>query len=172
MTVRDATERLWTAVHQLRDDVFALRLQAVEDYPLKASNKLIENVGTAAESMSGWASELLDSASRAVSAAGNPPSMPELHRAIDGCADNIERLANVLHERLTATVHIDELSTLARRSAQPELRAWVGAIKQALDQISQSLWTVHTALTGCWRELADRASPVDTPNPVQQARRR
>ena len=52
MTLPAALDRLWGAVHQLRDDVQALRLAAVEDRPRRDS-KLVEDVGTASLTLAG-----------------------------------------------------------------------------------------------------------------------
>jgi|SRR5215475_6435169 len=169
MTMRTATGRLWQTVHQLREDLLALRLQAVEDRPLGESNKLVDDVGTVCETLTGWAEEILDGAARAVAAADppdDPPDLAGIRRALDACTDRVERLGAQLHAELTATGCLDNLNALARRGT-PELRAWVGAIKRALDQTQQSLWTAHAALTACWRELADRAVPGPAPEPTE-----
>jgi hypothetical protein len=171
MTLHAATAHLWQTAHQLREDLLALRLQAVEDRPLEGSNKLVEDVGSMSETMAGWGSELLDCAARAASAAAYPMDIAGLRQGLDACVDRAEQLAAVLHERLVATARLDELSYLARHSSK-ELRAWVGAIKQALDQVYRGLWTVQATLTICWRELADRAAPSSSGEPAEPARRR
>jgi hypothetical protein len=174
MTIRAATERLWQAVHQLRDDLLALLLQAVEDRPLAEPNKLVEDVGAAADALAGWAEEMLDGAARAMAAADYPPTLSGIRRALGSCTGAIERLGADLHEELAPTRRLDELTALAR-SGGPELRAWVAAIKSALDQAQQSVWTAQAALTTCWREFAEPAVPgpvpASEPAPADPARR-
>jgi hypothetical protein len=170
MTMHAETERLWHAVHQLRDELFALRLLAVEDRPRGEPNQLVDHIGTLSETLVGWAEEVLDGAARAVAATDYPPEIPLFRRALDRCTDGVERLGAQLHEELAGTRRLDELNALARRGG-PELRAWVGAIKDALDQIRKSLWTIQAALTICWRELADRVLPGPVPQPADTARR-
>jgi hypothetical protein len=156
MTTYAVTERLWPAVHALRDDVLALRLQAVEDRPHDEPNKLVEDVGAAAESLAGWAEEALDAAARAVSAADPPTDIASLHAALDSCGVAVHRFAETLQGELAATTRIDELTALASEGGR-EVRAWIGAIKQALDNVQERREVVQTALTLCWRELAERA---------------
>ena len=48
MTTYAATRAPVAGRPRLRDDVLALRLQAVEDHPRDEPNKLVENVGAAA----------------------------------------------------------------------------------------------------------------------------
>lgn len=170
MTLHAVTERLWQTVDQLRDDLIGLRLLAVEDHPMGEPNKLVEDVGTVSETLAGWAEEVLDGAARAVTTAGYPPDLVRFRQALDICTDGVERLGAQLQEELAETGRLDELNALARRGG-PELRAWVGAIKHAIDQIQPSLWTVQAALTTCWRELAERAVPSPTVGPADAARR-
>jgi hypothetical protein len=170
MTLHAATTRLWETAHQLRDDLFTLRLQAVEDRPRGEPNKLVQDVGAVSENLAGWAEEILDGAGRAVAAADHPLDLAGLRRAVDICAEAIERLGAHLQDGLAETRRLDELTTLAR-GAGSEQRAWVGAIKQAVDAVQQSLWTVQTALTSCWRELAERAMPVPAAESADTTRR-
>lgn len=170
MTTHAAAERLWPAVHGLRDDVLALRLQAVEDHPLDEPNKLVEDVGAAAESLGGWAEEALDAAARALAAAERPADIAGLHSALDSCGAAVQQLSGQLQAELTATTRIDELTTLAAEGGR-ELRAWTRAIKQALDQIQDRRDAAQAALTLCWRELAERAVPAAAPAPADTTRR-
>src|SRR5918998_2768519 len=96
MTTHAAAERLWSAVHGLRDDVLALRLQAVEDHPRDEPNKLVEDVGAAAESLAGWAEEAFNAAAQAVSAAERPGDIARLYSALDSCGVAVQRLARQL----------------------------------------------------------------------------
>jgi hypothetical protein len=162
MTTHAAAERLWSAVHGLRDDALALRLQAVEDHPRDEPNKLVEDIGGAAESLGGWAEEALDAAARALAAAERPAGLGDLYAALDSCRDALQRLARQLQEELAATARIDELTVLAHEGGR-ELRAWVHAIKQALDQVQASRGPAEFALTSCWRELAERVAPGSEP---------
>ena len=169
MTTYAVTERLWPAVHGLRDDVLALRLQAVEDHPRDEPNKLIEDVGAAAESLAGWAEEAMDAAARAMSAADRPADFAALHAALDSCGVAMQRFAEQLQGELTATTRIDELTALASEGGR-ELRAWVRAIKEALDQVQDRGTPAQVAMTLCWRELAERAVPR-FPEPTDTGRR-
>jgi hypothetical protein len=170
MTMNTATGYLWQAVHQLRDDLSALRLQAVEDYPRDEPNKLVEHVGSVGETLAGWTEQVVDGTAKAVAAIDYPPDLPRFRQALDTCADGVERISAQLHEQLAATSRLDDLNALARQGG-PELRAWVGAIKHALDQVHQSLSTVQTALTTCWQELAERAVLSPAPEPADTTRR-
>jgi hypothetical protein len=171
MTIYAATERMWLAVHQLRDDMLALRLQAVEDRPRGEPNKLVERVGTVGDTLAGWAEEALEASANAVAATDYPLDGSRFRRALDGCTERVERLGAQFFDELAATTRIDELSELASEGG-PELAAWVDAIKQGTDRAHQSLRNVQTALTSCWRELAERAVPNPGPEPADTARRR
>jgi len=170
MSMHAATEQLWRAAHRLRDEVHALRLQAVEDRPRNQPNKLVDDLGVAVETLAGWAEELVDGAARAVAAR----DLPALRRSLDTCTDGMDRLGTQLYAELVSTARIDEMGSLAREG-RPELKAWVGVLKRALDEVNQSLWTVQSALTTCWRELADRAvpepMPATAPPPADTTRR-
>ena len=169
MTTYAVTERLWPAVHGLRDDVLALRLQAVEDHPRDEPNKLIEDVGAAAESLAGWAEEAMDAAARAMSAADRPTDFAALHAALESCGVAVQRLTGQLHAELATTTRIDELTALATEGDR-ETRAWVRAIKEALDQVQDRRDAAQIAITLCWRELAERAVPR-FPEPTDTGRR-
>ncbi|MEV6109477.1 hypothetical protein AB0M28_32940 [Streptomyces sp. NPDC051940] len=160
MTTYDSTGRLWQAAHQLRDDVLALRLAAVEDRPRREPNKLVDDVGAAGDALAGWAEEVTAAAARALAALDRPREPHLHHRALADCAAGLERLGAQLHDDLAGPARLDELSGLARRGG-PEPRAWVGAIKQAVDRVQRSVPPVQGALTGCWRELAERAGDAD-----------
>jgi hypothetical protein len=166
MTTHAVTERLWPAVHELRDDVLALRLQAVEDHPRDEPNKLVEDVGAAADALAGWAEEALNAAAQALSV----PDPAGLHSVLDGCGNALQRLAVQLHRDLAATDRVDQLTILAREGGR-EVRAWVHAIKQALDQVQESRGAAQAALTLCWRELAEHAVPVSAAEAADSAGR-
>jgi hypothetical protein len=158
MTLPAAVDRLWRATHQLRDDTQALRLHAVEDRPGRqdqAPSKLIENVETASLTLAGWVEETLDAAAQAVAASGHPGDPVGLRHALGACADGANRAATQLTGELTCTRRFDELSEFARGGR--EQRAWVAAIKDALDRVTSSAWAVAFAVADCWRELAERA---------------
>jgi thiamine pyrophosphate-dependent acetolactate synthase large subunit-like protein len=169
MTTHAATDRLWSSLHALRDDVLTLRLQAVEDHPRDEPNKLIEDVGAAAESLAGWAEEALDAAAQALSAAERPADIARLYLALDCCGVAVQRFARQLQAEL-ATTRIDELTVLATEGGR-ELRAWIRAIKQALDQVQDRRDAAQAALTLCWRELAERVTPGSAPVPADTTRR-
>ena len=76
----------------------------------------------------------------------------------------MQRLAEQLQGELTATTRIDELTALASEGGR-ELRAWVRAIKEALDQVQDRRDAAQVAMTLCWRELADGARCPDSPSP-------
>lgn len=168
MTTHAVTERLWPAVHGLREDVLALRLQAVEDHPRNEPNKLIEDVGAAAESLAGWAEEAFDAAAQALSAAEGPADGARLNDALDSCGRALQRFAGQLQAELAATTRIDQLTALAREGGR-ELRAWVQAIKEALDQVQASRGSAQAALILCWQELAEHPAPA--PEPADTGRR-
>jgi hypothetical protein len=139
MTLPAAVDRLWGAVHQLRDDVQALRLHAVEDRPGRqeeAPSKLVENIETASLTLAGWVEEALDAAAQAVAASRYPSDPARLRHALGICAEAAGRVAMQLTEELVCS----------RRRVNP------------------SAWTVPFALADCWRELAehtpDRGAPV------------
>jgi hypothetical protein len=170
MTTHALTERLWPAVHGLRDDVLALRLQAVEDHPRDEPNKLVEEVGAAAESLAGWAEEALNAAAQAMSAAEAPADIARLHAALDTCGAAVQRLSGQLLTELAATTRLDELTVLATEGGR-EMRAWIRAIKEALDQVQDRRDAAQAAVTACWRGLAERAAPATTSEPADPGRR-
>ena len=162
MTLPAALDRLWGAVHQLRDDVQALRLHALEDRPAGEPSKLIDDVGAASLTLTGWVEEVLARAAEAVAAGGYPADLGRLGQALGACGEATERAAAQLTEELGSTCRLGELSALARADGR-EWRAWVAAIEQALDQINPSAWAVAFALTDSWRELAERAPGGESP---------
>jgi hypothetical protein len=155
-----AVDRLWRAVHQLRDDAQALRLHALEDRPAGEPNKLVDDVGTASLTLAGWVEEALEGAAQAVAAARYPTDLPRLTQALGVCAEATERAAGQLTDELTGSRRLDQLGVFGRGGR--EQSAWVAAIKQALDQANASAWAVVFALTDCWREFA--GSPVAAPD--------
>jgi hypothetical protein len=161
MTLPAALDRLWDAVHQLRDDAQALRLHAIEDQP-QTESKLVDDVGTASLTLAGWVEETLDAAARAVAAGGYPGDPARLRHALGACADGAERFATQLTDELIGSRRLDELAGLARRGGREE-RAWVAAIRDGLDRVTASAWPVPFALIECWRELAERAPDIRTP---------
>jgi hypothetical protein len=164
MTLPAAADRLWRATHQLRDDAQALRLHAVEDRPGRQDeppSKLVENVETASLTLTGWVEETLDAASQAVAASGHPGDPPRLRHALGACAAGVNRMATQLTGELTCGRRLDELSEFAQGGR--EQRAWVAAIKDALDRVTHSAWAVACALVDCWRELAERAPSGEPP---------
>lgn len=164
MTLPAAVNRLWGAVHELRDDVQALRLHAVEDHPerpIEEQSKLVENIESASLTLAGWVEEVLDAAAQAVAASGYPSDPARLRHALGACAEGAERVATQLTDELICSRRLDELSAFARDGR--EQRAWVAAIKDALDRVNPSAWAVPFALIDCWRELAERAPDGSTP---------
>jgi hypothetical protein len=170
MTTHAVRERLWPSIHGLRDDVLALRLQAVEDHPRDEPNKLVEDVGATADALAGWAEEALNAAAQALSAADRRGDTARLYSALDSCGAAVQRLAGQLQAELTATTRIDALTALATEGGR-ELRAWIRAIKQALDQVQDSRDVAQAALTLCWRELAERAAPASASESADTVRR-
>lgn len=169
MTLTAAVDHLWESVHQLRDDVQALRLHAVEDRPVGEESRLVEDVGTAGETMAGWSEQVLEAAARVVAAARSA-DLPRLRQALDEATESVERLAAELLEQLSTTRRLDQLNALARTGGR-ELRAWIAAIKHALDRVHQSVWMVYAAVTTCWRELAERAVAGPAVEPAEIPRR-
>jgi hypothetical protein len=161
MTLPAALDRLWDAVHQLRDDAQALRLHAIEDQP-QTESKLVDDVGTASLTLAGWVEETLDAAAQVVAASHGLDDPARLRHALGACTDGIERVAAQLTEELTCSRRLDELSALARHGGR-EQRAWVTTIKDALDRVHPSAWAVSFALIDCWRELAERAPGGEAP---------
>jgi hypothetical protein len=173
VTLPAAVNRLWGAVHELRDDVQALQLHAVEDHPERPTaeqSKLVENIETASLTLAGWVEETLAAAAQAVAASDYPGDPARLRRALGACADGAERVAAQLTDELRCSRRLDELTEFARGGR--ERRAWVAAIKDAVDRVNHSAWAVPFALAECWRELAERtpdggrptaASAPDTP---------
>jgi hypothetical protein len=161
MAVTAAVDRLWRAVHQLRDDVQALRLHAVEDRPVSEPNKLVDDVGTASLTLAGWVEEALEAVAQAVAASRYPTDVARLGQALGACAEATERAAGQLTGELTGSRRLDQLGVLGRGGH--EQRAWVAAIKQALDGVTASAWAVAFALTDCYREVAERVTGSDTP---------
>jgi hypothetical protein len=170
MTLTAAVDHLWESVHQLRDDVQALRLHAVEDRPENEQSRLIEGIGAASDTVAGWAEQVLEGAAQMVAAARWPADLPRLRQALDDCTEGIERLGAQLLEELSTTARMDQLNGLARAGGT-ELRAWIAAIKHALDQVHQSVWMVYAAVTTCWRELAERAVAGPAAEPTETPRR-
>ena len=160
MSLTAAVDRLWRAVHQLRDDEQALRLHAIEDRPVGEPNKLVDDVGTASLTLAGWVEEALEGAAQAVAAGRYPTDLPRLTQALGACVEATERVAGQLTDELTVSRRLDQLGVFARGGR--EQSAWVAAIKQALDRTNASAWAVVFALTDCWRELAE--SPVAAPD--------
>jgi hypothetical protein len=156
MTLPPALDRLWGAVHQLRDEVQALQLHALEDRPAGEPSKLIDDVGTASLTLAGWVEEALARAAEAVAAGGYPADLARLAQALGACGDATERAAKQLTDELVSTRRLGELRALARSGGR-ERRTWVAAIEQALDRVNPSAWAVAFALTESWRELAERA---------------
>jgi hypothetical protein len=156
-----AVDRLWRAVHQLRDDEQALRLHAIEDRPVGEPNKLVDDVGTASLTLAGWVEEVVDGAAQAVAANRYPTDLPRLHQALGASTEAAERAAGQLTDELTGSRRLDQLDGL-RRAGREQL-AWVAAIKQGLDRANESAWEVAFALTDCWRELAERAPGGERP---------
>jgi hypothetical protein len=161
MTLPAALDRLWGAVHQLRDEVQALRLHALEDRPAGEPSKLIDDVGAASLTLTGWVEEALARAAEAVAAGGYPTDLGRLGQALGACGEATERAAAQLTEELGSTRRLGELFALAR--AGREWRSWVAAIEQALDRVNPSAWAVAFALTDSWRELAERAPGGESP---------
>jgi hypothetical protein len=164
MTLPAAVTRLWHAAHQLRDDAQALQLHAVEDRPQRrgeAPSKLVENIETTSLTMAGWVQETVDAAAQAVAASTHPSDPARLRHALGACGDGAERVAAQLTEGLGCSRRLDELSEFARGGR--ERRAWVAAIKEAVDRFSLSAWAVPFALIDCWRELAERAPDASAP---------
>ena len=164
MTLPAAVNRLWGAVHELRDDVQALWLHAVEDHPERPTaeqSKLVENIETASLTLAGWVEETLAAAAQAVAASDHPGDPARLRRALGACADGAERVAAQLTDELSCSRRLDELSEFAHGGR--EQRAWVAAIKDAVDRVAPSAWAVPFALTDCWQELAQHALEASTP---------
>jgi hypothetical protein len=161
MSLTAAVDRLWRAVHQLRDDAQALRLHALEDRPVGEPNKLVDDVGTASLTLAGWVEEALEGAAQAVVAGRYPTDLPRLNRALGACAAATERAAGQLTDELTGSRRLDQLGALGRGGR--EQHAWVATIKQALDRTNESAWEVAFALTDCWREFAERAPGGEPP---------
>jgi hypothetical protein len=164
MTVPAAVDRLWGAVHQLRDDVQALRLHAVEDRPGRqeeAPSKLVENIETASVTLAGWVEEALDAAAQAVAASGYPNDPARRRHALGICAEAAERIVVQLTEELVCSRRVDELTEFGRCGR--EERAWVAAVKEAIDRVNPSAWTVPFALAACWRELAEHTPDGGAP---------
>jgi hypothetical protein len=170
MTLTSAVDHLWESVHQLRDDVQALRLHAVEDRPVGEESRLVEDIGTAGETVAGWSEQLLEASARVVAAVRHPADVPRLRQALDDATEAVERLAAELLEQLSTTRRLDQLHALARAGGI-ELRAWVATIKHALDRVHQSAWLASAAVTTCWRELAERALPGPATEPAETPRR-
>jgi hypothetical protein len=163
MTLPAAVSHLWSAANRLRDDTQALRLHAVEDRPGprdEAPSKLVENVETASLTLAGWVEETLAAAAQAVTAGGHQADPARLQHALAACANGIERVAAQLTGELTCTRRLDELSEFA--DGGRERRAWVAAIKDAVDRVNHSAWAVSFALADCWRELAERVPDPGT----------
>src|SRR4029453_362212 len=157
MTMSAVVDRLWRAAHRLRDDAQALRLHAVEDRPGRqdeAPSKLVENIETASLTLAGWVEETLDAAAQVVAASDHPGDPARLRHSLGVCAKGAERVAAQLTDELSCSRRIDELSEFAHGGR--EQRAWVAAIKDAVDRIAPSAWAVPFALTDCWRELAEQ----------------
>jgi hypothetical protein len=170
MTLTAAVDQLWESVHQQRDDVQALRLHAVEDRPVGEESRLVEDIGTASEGVAGWSEQVLEGAARVVVAARHPADLPGLRQALDDTTESVQRLADELLEQLATTRRAEQLDALARDGGT-ELRAWVAAIKYALDRVHQSAWLASAAVTTCWRELAERAVPGPAVEPAETPRR-
>jgi methyl-accepting chemotaxis protein len=170
MTLTAAVGHLWESVHQLRDDVQALRLHAVEDRPVGEESRLVEDIGTAGETVAGWSEQVLEATARVVAATRHPADLPGLRQALGDATEAVERLAAELLEQLSATTRLDQLDALAREGGT-ELRAWVAAIKQALDRIHQSAWLASAAVITCWQELAERAVPGPAVESAETPRR-
>jgi hypothetical protein len=166
MTLPAAVDRLWGAVHQLRDDAQALQLHAVEDRPTQES-RLVEGVGMTSLTLAGWVEETVDAAAQAVAAVDYPGDPARLRHALAACADGAERCATQLTDELVGSRRFDELTGLARRGG-PDERGWVAAIRDGLDRVMASAWAVPFALIECWRELAERA-PEDRTHTVPPA---
>jgi hypothetical protein len=162
MTLTAALDHLWQVVHQLREDTQALRLHAVEDRPTGEPSKLVEDVGAAAVTLAGWVEELVAEAAGAATAPRYPADLGRLRHALDQCGTCLERVAAQYLEDLAGTGRLDELAAFGRRSGS-ESRAWVEAIKHAVDRAHLSLWAVQAALTNCWRELAERVASTEPP---------
>jgi hypothetical protein len=170
MTLPAAVDHLWASVHQLRDDVQALRLHAVEDRPVGEDSRLVEDIGTASETVAGWSEQLLEATARTVAAARHPADLQGLRQALDDATEALERLAAELLEQLSSTRRLDQFHALARHGGT-ELRAWVTAIKHALDRVHQSAWLASAAVTKCWQELAERTLPGPAVEPAKTPRR-
>jgi hypothetical protein len=180
MTMPAAVDRLWRAAHQLRDDAQALRLHAVEDRPGRqdeAPSKLVENIETASLTLAGWVEETLDAAGQAVAASDHPGDPARLRHALGACAKGAVRVAAQLTDELSCSRRLDELSEYAHGGR--EQRAWVAAIKHAVDRIAPSAWAVPFALADCWRELAEQTfgdgvptAPVAPDAPPEDSERR
>jgi hypothetical protein len=172
MTMPAAVDRLWRAAHQLRDDAQALRLHAVEDRPGRqdeAPSKLVENIETASLTLAGWVEETLDAAGQAVAASDHPGDPARLRHALGACAKGAVRVAAQLTDELSCSRRLDELSEYAHGGR--EQRAWVAAIKHAVDRIAPSAWAVPFALADCWQALAEGAVLGPVPGPADPPRR-
>lgn len=164
MTQPSAVDRLWRAAHQLRDDAQALRLHAVEDRPGRQDeppSKLVENIETASLTLAGWVEETMDAAAQAVAASDHPGDAARLRHALGACAKGAERVAAQLTDELSCSRRLDELTEFAHGGR--EQRAWVAAIKDAVDRVAPSAWAVPFALAECWRELAQHVPEASTP---------
>ena len=165
MSLTAAVDRLWRSVHELRDEVQALRLHAIEDRPVGAPVKLVDDVGTASLTLAGWVEETRDAAAQAFAAGAYPIDHVRLVQALGACGEALERAATQLTDGLAGSHLFDQLGVLGRSGR--ERRAWVAAVKSALDRINASAWVVAFALADCWRELAERAPDVERPGARQ-----
>jgi hypothetical protein len=168
MTLKAAVDQLWERAHQLRDDVQALRLVAVEDAPTAGRVKLVDEVGDAAEAVCGWTEAIVAEAARASDASQYPVRPDQVRQALDDCEAAIERAVAGFLDGLARTGRIDELTTLTNGGGR-ESRAWVASVKQTIDRVHPSLWGAGSALTAAWRELAERVP--DGPAPAGTERR-
>lgn len=171
MTLTAAVDHLWQAVHQLREDAQALQLHAVEDRPAGEPTKLVEDLGTASMTLTGWVEELLTAAADAAAATRYPANPERLRQALDDCGASMKRVAAQFMDELAGAGRLDELAAFAWRGG-PEPRAWVEEIKHAIDRAHSSAWAVQAALTACWRELADRVGTTNPPSSSAGTERR
>jgi hypothetical protein len=168
MTMAADVRALWCALHDLRDAVLPVRMQAVEDRPGNIVPQPVQVVADGLDSVFGRLQQAIAELSRAIAADGEAEPRHRVVAALGRCNATLVELGREWTEQVSSYHRLAQLVTSARERGW---RSWARSLVDGVQGCERARDQVQLSLLACWQGLAEQGGFPDLPRTPLPRRR-